>query len=55
MLDGVHCKLFSGAGVVIHHSDTLGLIAVDKNTVIIPTSDIMISFAAYPIQIPGEV
>ncbi|KAM0846528.1 hypothetical protein ACQ4PT_055623 [Festuca glaucescens] len=55
MLDGVHAKLFGGAGVIIHHSDTLGLIAVDKNTVIVPTSDIMISFAAYPIQIPGEV
>ncbi|XP_051189448.1 protease Do-like 7 [Lolium perenne] len=55
MLDGLHAKFFAGAGVIIYHSDTLGLIAVDKNTVIIPACDIMISFAAYPIEIPGEV
>uniref|UniRef100_A0A8R7URG6 PDZ-like domain-containing protein n=1 Tax=Triticum urartu TaxID=4572 RepID=A0A8R7URG6_TRIUA len=55
MIDGVHAKHFIGAGVVIHHSDSLGRIAVDRNTVAVSISDIMVSFAAYPIEIPGEV
>ncbi|KAG8072094.1 hypothetical protein GUJ93_ZPchr0006g45784 [Zizania palustris] len=55
MLDGVHSPHFFGTGVVIHHSDCLGLVAVDRNTVAVSISDIMLSFAAYPIEIPGEV
>ena len=55
MLDGVHSQHFFGTGVVIHHSDCLGLVAVDRNTVAVSISDIMLSFAAYPIEIPGEV
>lgn len=55
MLDGVHSQHFFGTGVIIHHSDNMGLVAVDKNTVAISASDIMLSFAAFPIEIPGEV
>ncbi|KAE8654952.1 DegP protease 7 isoform 2 [Hibiscus syriacus] len=33
----------------------MGLIAVDKNTVAVSACDVMLSFAAYPIEIPGEV
>ncbi|CAL5054722.1 unnamed protein product [Urochloa decumbens] len=55
MLDGVHSQHFFGTGVIIHHSDNLGLVAVDRNTVAVSISDIMLSFAAYPIEIPGEV
>ncbi|PWA54562.1 degP protease 7 [Artemisia annua] len=55
MLDGVHSQHFFGTGVIIYHADNLGLIAVDKNTVAISASDIMLSFAAYPVEIPGEV
>jgi len=55
MLDGVHSQHFFGTGVIIHHSENMGLVAVDKNTVAISASDIMISFAAFPIEIPGEV
>lgn len=55
MLDGVHSQHFFGTGVIIHHSDSLGLVAVDRNTVAVSISDIMLSFAAYPIEIPGEV
>ncbi|WVZ73972.1 hypothetical protein U9M48_022215 [Paspalum notatum var. saurae] len=55
MLDGVHCQHFFGTGVIIHHSDCLGLVAVDRNTVAVSVSDIVLSFAAYPIEIPGEV
>ncbi|KAH9608555.1 hypothetical protein KSS87_019509 [Heliosperma pusillum] len=55
MLDGVHSQHFFGTGVIIHHSRNMGLVVVDKNTVAVTSSDIMLSFAAYPIEIPGEV
>lgn len=55
MLDGVHAQHFSGTGVIIYHSHSMGLVAVDKNTVAVSASDVMLSFAAYPIEIPGEV
>ncbi|XP_051117293.1 protease Do-like 7 isoform X2 [Andrographis paniculata] len=55
MLDGVHSQHFFGTGVIIYHSETMGLVAVDKNTVAVSVSDVMLSFAAYPIEIPGEV
>ncbi|XP_062150732.1 protease Do-like 7 [Alnus glutinosa] len=55
MLDGVHSQHFFGTGVIIYHSQSMGLVAVDKNTVAISSSDVMLSFAAFPIEIPGEV
>ncbi|CAN1228026.1 Protease Do-like 7 [Linum perenne] len=55
MLDGVHSQHFFGAGVVVYHSQDMGLALVDKNTVAISASDVMLSFAAFPIEIPGEV
>ncbi|GAB2288937.1 Protease Do-like 7 [Dionaea muscipula] len=55
MVDGVHSQHFFGTGVIIHHSEKLGLVVVDKNTVAISASDVMLSFAAFPIEIPGEV
>ncbi|XXG79593.1 hypothetical protein AAC387_Pa09g0629 [Persea americana] len=55
MLDGVHSQHFFGTGVIIYHSQSMGLVAVDKNTVAVSVSDVMISFAAFPIEIPGEV
>ncbi|XP_024977821.1 protease Do-like 7 isoform X2 [Cynara cardunculus var. scolymus] len=55
MLDGVHSQHFVGTGVIIYHSEEMGLVAVDKNTVAISASDVMLSFAAFPIEIPGEV
>ncbi|XP_042032900.1 protease Do-like 7 [Salvia splendens] len=55
MLDGVHSQHFFGTGLIIYHSKTMGLIAVDKNTAAVSVSDVMLSFAAYPIEIPGEV
>ncbi|KAI3462600.1 hypothetical protein Pfo_019263 [Paulownia fortunei] len=55
MLDGVHSQHFFGTGVIVYHSQTMGLVAVDKNTVAVSVSDVMLSFAAYPIEIPGEV
>ncbi|KAL2612339.1 hypothetical protein R1flu_024031 [Riccia fluitans] len=55
MLDGVHSQHFFGTGLIVHHSQDLGLVVVDKNTVAISVSDIMLSFAAYPMEIPAEV
>lgn len=55
MLDGVHSQHFFGTGLIIFHSKTMGLIVVDKNTAAVSVSDVMLSFAAYPIEIPGEV
>ncbi|KAL3813310.1 hypothetical protein ACJIZ3_014578 [Penstemon smallii] len=55
MIDGVHSQHFFGTGVIIYHSQSMGLVAVDKNTVAVSVSDVMVSFAAYPIEIPGEV
>ncbi|XVE66026.1 hypothetical protein DITRI_Ditri08aG0048400 [Diplodiscus trichospermus] len=55
MLDGVHSQHFSGTGVIIYHSHSMGLVAVDKNTVAISTYDVMLSFAAYPIEVLGDV
>ena len=55
MLDGVHAQHFFGTGVIVHHSKDLGLVAVDKNTVAISVSDVMLSFAAFPMEIPAEV
>ncbi|KAJ7960112.1 protease Do-like 7 [Quillaja saponaria] len=55
MLDGVHSQHFFGTGVIIYHSQDMGLVVVDKNTVAISSSDVMLSFAAFPMEIPGEV
>ncbi|XP_028059424.1 protease Do-like 7 [Camellia sinensis] len=55
MVDGVRSQHFLGTGVIIYHSHNMGLVAVDKNTVVISVSDVMLSFAAFPIEIPGEL
>ncbi|GMJ07841.1 DegP protease 7, degradation of periplasmic proteins 7 [Hibiscus trionum] len=55
MLDGVHSQNFSGTGVIIYHSSSMGLVAADRNTVAVSASDVMLYFAAYPVEIPGEV
>ena len=55
MLDGVHSQHFFGTGVIIYHSETMGLVVVDRNTVAIAASEVMLSFAAFPIEISGEV
>ncbi|ESQ49760.1 hypothetical protein EUTSA_v10021119mg [Eutrema salsugineum] len=54
-LDGVHSQHFFGTGVIIYHSSSMGLAVVYKNTVAISASDVMLSFAAFPVEIPGEV
>lgn len=41
--DGVHSRSFAGNGLVVHHSDTLGLVLVDRNTVAIGSCDVNVS------------
>ncbi|MCL7033809.1 hypothetical protein MKW94_021017 [Papaver nudicaule] len=55
MVDGVHSQHFFGTGVIVYHSQSMGLVVVDKNTVAVSVSDVMLSFAAFPMEIPGEV
>ncbi|CAN1163111.1 Protease Do-like 7 [Linum perenne] len=55
MTDGVHGKYYNGLGLIIHHSKTLGLIVVDRNTVPIFACDILLYFASCPVQISGQV
>ncbi|XP_019173134.1 PREDICTED: protease Do-like 7 isoform X2 [Ipomoea nil] len=55
MLDGIHSQHLCGTGVIVYHSETMGLVVVDKNTVAVSASDILLSFAAFPIEIPGQV
>ncbi|KAI0491752.1 hypothetical protein KFK09_026012 [Dendrobium nobile] len=55
MLDGVHSQHFFGTGVIIYHSEIIGLAVVDRNTVAVSVSDVILSFAAFPLEIPGEV
>ena len=55
LLDGVHSKSFEGAGVIICHDvkGDVGLILTDRNTVTVSTSDVSVSFAAYPSECVG--
>ena len=54
MIDGVHVQHFSGTGVVIYHSKTLGIVVVDGCIVPISLSDVVLSFVAYSMEIPEE-
>ncbi|XP_065849824.1 protease Do-like 7 isoform X2 [Euphorbia lathyris] len=55
LLDGVHSRHSSGTGIIVHHSEGMGLVAVDRNVAAISASDVLLSFAAFPIEIPGQV
>ncbi|XP_031107612.1 protease Do-like 7 isoform X2 [Ipomoea triloba] len=55
MLDGIHSQHLYGTGVIVYHSETMGLVVVDKNTVAVSVSDVLLSFGAFPIEIPGQV
>ncbi|KAI3917810.1 hypothetical protein MKW92_008436 [Papaver armeniacum] len=54
-VDGVYSQNFFGTGVIVYHSQSMGLVVVDKYTVAVPCCDVMLSFAASHIKIPGEV
>ncbi|KAI3838210.1 hypothetical protein MKX03_020558 [Papaver bracteatum] len=54
-VDGVCSQNFSGTGVIVYHSQSMGLVVVDKYTVPVSCCDVMLSFAASHMKIPGEV
>lgn len=54
--DFVHViQSFVGTGLVVHHTDRLGLVLVDRNTVAIGPCDVMLSFGAHPAEISAKV
>ncbi|KAI3863697.1 hypothetical protein MKW98_031289 [Papaver atlanticum] len=54
-VDGVYSQNCFGTGVIVYHSQSMGLVVVDKHTVAISCCDVMLSFAASHMRIPGEV
>ncbi|KAI3863696.1 hypothetical protein MKW98_031288 [Papaver atlanticum] len=54
-VDGVYSQEFLGTGVIVYHSQNMGLVVVDKYTVVVSCCDVMLSFAASHMKIPGEV
>ncbi|KAL4420764.1 hypothetical protein ABPG75_010420 [Micractinium tetrahymenae] len=55
LADGVHSRSFSGCGMIVHQSDALGLVVVDRNTVTIGCGDVMLSFGAFPAEVSARV
>ena len=55
LVDGVYSKSFAGTGVIVYQSDTLGLVLVDRNTVVVGPSDVILSFAASPCEVTARV
>ncbi|MCL7025680.1 hypothetical protein MKW94_005711, partial [Papaver nudicaule] len=53
-VDGVDSQDFSGTGVIVYHSQSMGLVVVDKSTIVVSCCDVMLSFAASDMKIPGE-
>lgn len=45
----------AGNGVIVHASDRLGLVVVDRSTVPVGGGNITLSFGAYPDELPGRV
>jgi hypothetical protein len=52
---GVYARHFSGIGVVIYHSKTMGIVTVDKNIVPTSVSDVNLEFASNLMNIPGDI
>ncbi|KAK9843749.1 hypothetical protein WJX81_004878 [Elliptochloris bilobata] len=55
LIDGVHSRCFAGNGVVIHQSDALGLVVVDRNTVAIGAGDVRLTFGAAPAEVDAAI
>lgn len=45
----------AGNGVIVHASDQLGLVLVDRSTVPVSAGNITLSFGAYPDELPARV
>lgn len=50
------CHAFpAGNGVVVHQSDTLGLVVVDRNTVAVGAGDVRLTFGAAPAEADAAI
>jgi hypothetical protein len=45
----------AGNGVIVHQSETLGLVVTDRNTVPVSVGDVMLSFGAHPAEVEAEI
>jgi len=50
LADGVHSRAFTGAALVVALTPTLGLAAVDRNTVPVAAADIRLAFGGAPVE-----
>jgi len=55
LVDGVHSRSFAGCGIIVHLCDHFGVVLVDRNTVTVGPGDIMLSFGAFPAELPARV
>ena len=49
------CCCAAGNGVIVHSSEGMGLVVVDRSSVPVNGGSITLSFGAYPDEIPGRV
>ena len=45
----------AGNGVIVHQSETLGLVVTDRNTVPVSVGDVMLSFGAHPAEVEAKI
>ena len=45
----------AGNGVIVHHSDKLGLVVTDRNTASVSVGDVRMSFGAHPAEVEGRI
>ena len=45
----------AGNGVILHHSDKLGLVVTDRNTASVSVGDVRMSFGAHPAEVEGRI
>jgi hypothetical protein len=50
----VRCGV-AGNGVIVHHSDKLGLVVTDRNTASVSVGDVRLSFGAHPAEVEGRI
>mmetsp|Transcript_5922 Transcript_5922/g.16926 ORF Transcript_5922/g.16926 Transcript_5922/m.16926 type:complete len:1162 (-) Transcript_5922:780-4265(-) len=53
--DGVYSTMFKGAGVILHLTDSYGLVLTDRNTVMVASGEITLDFIAFPCEVEGKV
>lgn len=41
--------------MIVHHSERLGLVVTDRNTVSVSVGDVRVSFGAHPAEVEGRI